>query len=228
LAAPIVYPVDQPEVIMSCCPHCQSVDRYFNRRVAEADLREYRRHGAGGTTKRLVDALKSAGVAGMTLLDIGGGIGVIQHELSAVGVTEITNVDASRAYLEIARQEAERRGYASDARYLHGDFVALADRVEKADVVTLDRVVCCYPDMEALVNNAAARAKRFLGLVYPRDGWWRKLGIAMLNVYPKLRGDAFRSYIHPTTAVEGIIAANGLRKIVHHDGPFWQMVVFAR
>lgn len=164
----------------------------------------------------------------MTLLDIGGGIGVIQHELRAAGVTEITSVDASRAYLALARREAERRGYAADARYVHGDFVALAGQIEAADIVTLDRVVCCYPDMEALMHHAAARARRFLGLVYPRDGWWMKLGVAILNISPRLRRDAFRSFIHPTEAVEGIAAANGLRKTVHHNDPFWQVVLFAR
>ena len=213
---------------MSCCPHCQSADRYFDERTAAAELRAYRRHGASGTTIQLVDALRSAGVEGLTLLDIGGGIGVIQHELRAAGVIEITGVDASHAYLAIARQEAERRGYADDARYLYGDFVAVAGDVEAADIVTLDRVVCCYPAMEALVSAAAGRAKRFLGLVYPRDSWWIKLGVNLLNVFPRLRQDSFRSYVHPTAAVEGIITANSLRKSVHHDGLVWQVALFAR
>ncbi|MBP6016167.1 MAG: methyltransferase domain-containing protein [Candidatus Promineofilum sp.] len=213
---------------MTCCPHCQGADRFFNERVAAADLRNYRRHGPSGTTKRLLDALRVAGVKGMTLLDVGGGIGVIQHELSAAGVSKITGVDASRAYLALARQEAEKRGYAAGADYVHGDFVALAERIEPADIVTLDRVICCYPHMEALVNAAAGHAQRFLGLVYPRDGWWMKVGVMVLNLYPRLQNDAFRSYIHPTAAVEEIVATNGLRKIVHHDGSLWQVAVFAK
>ncbi len=212
----------------NCCPHCQGADRFFDERVAQGDLRDYRRHGASGTTKRLLDALRAAGVQGMSLLDIGGGVGVIQHELSAAGVSEITGVDASRAYLAMARQEAETRGYAAEARYVHGDFVALADQVEAADIVTLDRVVCCYPDMEALVSAAAAHANRYLGLVYPRDGWWMKIGVMLLNIFPRLRDDPFRSYIHPTAAVERVVAAGGLRKIYHHNGPIWQVEVFAR
>ena len=67
---------------MTYCPHCESADRLFNQRMAAANLRGYRRHGAEGMTKRLLDALKATGVAGMTLLDVGGGIGVIQHERS--------------------------------------------------------------------------------------------------------------------------------------------------
>lgn len=213
---------------MTCCPHCQGADRFFNQRVAESDLRAYRRHGASGTTKWLLDALRAAGVAGMTLLDIGGGIGVIQHELSAAGVSGVTDVDASRAYLALARREAEKRGYAGDARYVHGDFVALAEQIPPADIVTMDRVICCYPDVGGLVNAAAARAQRFLGLIYPRDAWWAKVGVALLNLYPRLHNDPFRSFVHPTATVEGIVAEHGLRKTIHHDGLIWQVVVFAR
>ncbi len=213
---------------MNCCPHCREADKLFNRRRAANSLRDYRRRGADKTTKRMLEAIKSSGVAGMTLLDIGGGIGVIQHELNAAGVTNITGVDASAAYLNLARQEASIRGYVGEARYLHGDFVALADQVEPADIVTLNRVICCYPYMEALVGAAAARAKSCLGLVYPRETWWTKLGIIGLNAFLKLSANPFRNFLHPTSAVEQVIADNGLHKTFHHDGPFWQVAMFAR
>ncbi len=213
---------------MNCCPHCQGADRFFDQRLAAADLRAYQRHGASGTTKQLIDALKAAGISGMSLLDVGGGIGVIQHELRAAGVSQVTDVDASRAYLDMARQEAERRGYADAARYLYGDFVALAGEVEAADIVTLDRVVCCYPDMAALLSAAASRAQRYLGLVYPRDKWWTRLGVAAINGFNALGDNPFRSLVHPTAAVEKIAARHALRKIVHHDGLVWQVALFAR
>ena len=213
---------------MTCCPHCESADRLFSQRMAAANLRGYRRHGAEGMTKRLLDALRAMGVGGMTLLDVGGGIGVIQHELKAAGVTGITGVDASGAYVAIARQEAEKRGYVADVRYYHGDFVALADRIEAADIVTLDRVVCCYPDMEVLVSTAAAKTKRYLGLVYPRDRWWTKLGTEALNGFSRLRGEAFRTFIYPKADVERVAAAGALHKTFHYSGLFWQVVVFAR
>lgn len=213
---------------MSCCPHCQGADKLFNSSRATSSLREYQRHGADKTTKRLLDAIKSEGVDGMTLLDIGGGIGVIQHELARAGVSAVTDVDASASYLMIAQQEATRRGYAAEARYLHGDFVAVADQVEPADIVTMNRVICCYPFMEALVGAAAARAKRYLGVVYPRETWWTKMGIVGLNTIFSLWGTPFRNFVHPTAAVEQVIADNGLHKISQRDGLLWQVVVFAR
>jgi magnesium-protoporphyrin O-methyltransferase len=212
---------------MNCCPHCQSADRYFNQRVAKSDLRKYRRSGPEGTTKQLLKAIKNEDVAGMSLLDIGGGSGVIQHELHAAGVTEVTAVDASSAYLQFARQEAERRGYVA-SHYIHGDFASMAEQVAPADIVTMDRVICCYPYMDALMSAAVEKARRFLALTYPRDVWWTRLGVRIVNLYPRLRKDPFRSYVHPTTAVERIATENEMKKVVHHDGPFWQTVIFAR
>ena len=199
----------------------------FNRRIARSELRDYRRNGPRGTTKRLVEALKSRGVAGLSLLDVGGGVGVIQHELKQAGVSAVTGVDASSAYLQMAEAEAERRGY-RDATYLHGDFVALADQVEAADIVTMDRVICCYPDAEALMNTAAAKTRQLLGLIFPRDTWWVKLAFHFVDLYPRLTGNPFRSYIHPTATVERIAAANALRKVAHQNSLFWQVVVYVR
>ena len=213
---------------MNCCPHCQGADKLFNEDRARSSLQDYRRHGPDRATKRLLEAIESNEVTGLTLLDIGGGIGAIQHELNAAGVTAVTGVDASTAYLRLAQQEAAKRGYAAEARYLHGDFVALADQVEPADIVTLNRVICCYPYMEALVGAAAARAKRYLGLVYPREVWWTKLGIRGLNAFFRLWGSPFRNFVHPTAAVEQVVADNGLHKISQRDGLLWQVVVFAR
>ena len=65
------------------CPHCRGVDKIFDQGTAERDLRTYRARGPGTTTRLLIAALKAAGVADLTLLDIGGGVGAIQHELLA-------------------------------------------------------------------------------------------------------------------------------------------------
>ena len=213
---------------MTFCPHCEGADAIFDQKTAASDLRDYQKGGAGGTTKRLLDAIKAAGVSGLSLLDIGGGIGVIQHELAAAGVERVTDVDASRAYLRMAREEAERRGYAENASYVHGDFVALSPQIDDADIVTMDRVICCYPHVEALVESAASKARRIFGVVYPRDLWWIKLGMPVMNFFLRLQGTAFRGFVHPSATVERITASHGFRKVAQHDGWLWQVSVFAK
>jgi len=94
---------------MSCCRQCEGLENVFDDGTAKSDLESYRREGPAKTTRLLLDHLRGAGVDGLTLLDIGGGVGAI---LVASGVRATVDVDASRAYLAAARSEAARRGYA--------------------------------------------------------------------------------------------------------------------
>jgi hypothetical protein len=211
------------------CSQCQGIENMFDRKVAEDDLRDYHRDGPYKQTRLLLDAIRQAGVAGLTLLDIGGGVGVIQHELFKNGLSRATDVDASSAYLAVAREEAARQGHADRVQYRHGNFVELAPDIEPADIVTLDRVICCFPDVVAMVNLSAARAKKLYGLVYPRDSWWMRLGGRIGNFFLALSRNQYRFFIHPTAEVDALVRRNGLQ--LHsrkRSGLFWQVVVYVR
>jgi magnesium-protoporphyrin O-methyltransferase len=212
---------------MDCC-QCQGIKAEFNRKTAARQLRRYRENGPAKTTVMLTDALAEEGVDGMTLLDIGGGIGAIQHKLLEVGAKTATNVEASTAYIETAREEAGRQGQANRVAYHCGDFVDLAPDIEPADIVTLDRVICCYRDMVDLVGASSARAQRLYGLVYPRDTWWMKMGIALLNLVMWVRRSPFRAFFHTTQAVDAVVRGNGLEQRFHGRTLMWQVVVYAR
>ena len=210
------------------CPCCQGYEDTFDTGTAEGDLRDYRRHGPDKTTRLLIEALKTFGIEGQSLLDIGGGVGVIQHELLKSGATSATHVDASSAYLQAAKQEAERQGHADRVHQFHGDFVALAPQIPQADIVTLEKVICCYPDMNALVGLSAARAARLYGVVFPRDTWWWKIGGRVANLFLRLQRSSFRIFVHPTDGVEAVVRRNGLERRYYRRTLIWQIVVYAR
>jgi magnesium-protoporphyrin O-methyltransferase len=210
------------------CPHCRGVEKIFDQRTAERELKAYRAHGPGTTTRLLIAALKAAGVADRTLLDIGGGVGAIQHELLKDGARSAIAIDASSAYLHAARQEADRQGHTDRIAYHQGDFVALAPQLPQADIVTLEKVICCYPDMRALVGLSSARAGKLYGVVFPRDTWWMRLGGRFVNLFPRLQRNAFRFFVHPTEAIEAVVRANGLERRYYRKTLFWQVIVYAR
>ena len=212
---------------MNCC-QCQGIEELFNQQYVNKELSDYRVKGAAKTTRMLTEAIKSEGVSGLTLLDIGGGVGAVQHALIDAGVEHVTSVDASSAYLNAAQEEAHRRGMAERISYQHGNFADLAADISAADVVTLDRVICCYPDMEKLVGLSSARAGKIYGVVYPRDVWWIKFGLAIGNVFLRLRRNPFRTYSHATRSVEAIIGKNGLKRRYHRQTFVWQVAVFTR
>ena len=209
-----------------CCK--TDYDALFDEPRARRDLEAYRRKGAEGMTRRLVDALVAEGVDGATLLDIGGGIGVIQHELLTADASSSLEVEASEAFVAAARLEAERRGFDARAAHRYGDFVELAHEVEPADIVTLDRVICCYADMPALVGRSAERARRLYALVYPVDRWWIRLLAAAGNGCLRLFRQRFSFHAHRTQAVDALVRSLGFERRIHQRGVLWQLAVYRR
>ena len=136
---------------------------FYDQKRAASQLRSYREKGPIPSTRALIEALEAEGVEGATLLDIGGGVGAIQHDLLDAGVAEVTSIDASAAYIDAARSESERRGHQGRVNYVHSDFTELADSIPTSDIVTLDRVINVYPDWERLLELAAARDSPALG-----------------------------------------------------------------
>ena len=126
------------------------------------------------------------------------------------------------------RDEATALGHADRILYVDGDFVEMQDRVQPADIVTLDRVICCYRDMPALVDASASRAVRVYGLVYPRDTRLARLAIGAVNLLHWLGRHPFRAYVHPTEAVEARIEGHGLTRAWHSSTLLWQITVFSR
>jgi hypothetical protein len=204
------------------------VGNEFGDRAARHDLTAYRKSGPGTTTRWLIEGLEAGGVEGMTVLDIGAGVGAVHQQLLADGALAAIDVDGSPAYVTAAREEAARRGTADRVRYEVGDFVELAPGIGESDIVALDRVICCYPDMPSLVTLSVARARRRYGLVYPRDTLWIRAGARLLNGLARLGRQRFRAYVHRTADVEAIVRPAGFFPRFRRDGLFWQVAVYER
>ena len=210
------------------CNCIQGIETLFNEKEARRELEAYRKSGPSRTTRLLIDALKAHSEEGATLLDIGGGVGAIQHELLRGGLVSATSVDASTAYVKAAQEEAERQGHADRVQYLHADFVDVAAQIPQADIVTLDRVICCYHDMPALVGLSVAKVNLLYGVVYPRDTWWVRAGVSLANLYFRVVRNPYRAFVHRTRAVDALVRDNGLQQRFYKTSGLWQVVVYAR
>jgi magnesium-protoporphyrin O-methyltransferase len=209
------------------CSQCLSIEHHFDK-AGLRDLERYRRKGADITTRLLLEGVRSQEAAGESLLDVGGGVGVVHHELLDSMMKTAVNVEASGAYLEAAREESARRGHSARVRFVKGDLVALSGELSTADVVTLDRVICCYPDVDRLVCESVAKCRRLYALSYPLDRWYVRVVVAAENALRRLRGSRFRTYVHATDRVERLIMAAGLERCYFRTTLAWQVVVFRR
>jgi SAM-dependent methyltransferase len=213
--------------MVTCC-QCDGIENEFNTRLAERELRHFRKDGPRRSTRLLIDSLRWAVSPGATLLDVGGGIGAIHHVLLDKGAARATHIDASSAYIASARDEARRRGHADRVELIHGDFVALSPSLPDADVVTLDRVICCYPDMPALVGAAARKAGRAFGAVYPPDALWLRLGVRCINALMRLRRSEFRVFVHSPKAIEAVLREHGFERVTHRRTVAWEIATYRR
>lgn len=207
----------------SCC-----FDDEFDEKTASDHVRDYGRNGAPAATRILAEGLARDGVEGRTVLDIGAGVGALHHALLERGASTVVDVDASQSYLDSARAEAGRRGYTDRVRFEHGDFTVIGDRIDAADLVALDRSVCCHPDMRAMVGLAAARTRHRLGLVLPRDIALVRLGIRGLNLIEWLRRSSFRVYGHSHDEISRVAGEAGLTEVERRTSGMWAVLIYAR
>jgi magnesium-protoporphyrin O-methyltransferase len=213
---------------MTACQRDQLCAR-FDAACAAEKLARYRAHGPDPSTRALLTAITIEDVEGKTLLDIGGGIGAVQHELLRRGIASAQEVEASSAYAVACRAEAERQGHGDRIVHLVGDFGSVADAVEPADIVTLDRAVCCWHDPLALIDQSAAKSRWLYGLVYPRDVWWVRLGWRYVsNARQILKRSGLRLGTPRAVAVERMLAGHGFRPERLAVVGVWQIAVFVR
>jgi magnesium-protoporphyrin O-methyltransferase len=163
------------------------------------------------------------------VLDVGGGVGAVHHELLRAGAARAVDVDGTPSYLEAAKREAERHGHADRVAYHLGDVVKLADRIEPADVVTLDRVVCCYEDFETLLDVTARHARRLVGLVYPRDTWWMRAGFfRLLHLVEDLVDGKSVWFLHPSGQMEAGLRRHGFEPAFDRTQGIWRVQLYER
>ena len=149
---------------VNCCPPGNSAfDREFNAATPKTIFAHYRRNGPTGLTKALIEALSAGGDRGaLGPRDRWRRRGGASRAPARPGPTRPSTSTPRAPTCSAAREESERQGHADRVEYRVGDFVALADVIDPADVVALDRVICCYSDMSSLVARSAALAKASL------------------------------------------------------------------
>jgi 2-polyprenyl-3-methyl-5-hydroxy-6-metoxy-1,4-benzoquinol methylase len=201
---------------------------FLTIKTARKELRRYKRRGPDKPTRLLIESIKNEAAGNKSLLDIGGGIGAIQLELFKYGLGKSINVDASQAYQAVSKAEAENRRLANKTEYYFGDYTDLADGLPQSHIVTLDKVICCYPDADKLLDESLKKATEIYGLVFPRETILARIVFRLGNVWFKIRKSEFRTYLHPASKVESLIESHGFVKRSYNRTFFWHVITFKR
>lgn len=212
---------------MTCCPP-KGYTKLFSRRAARRDAKRYREKGLDDTAEEMVGFLRARGVAGSSVLEIGGGVGAIQLELLQAGAARATNLELSPEYEATAAELARELGLEGRVERRLGDVVEEPDLAGEADAVVMHRVVCCYPDYDALVGAAAERARRYLVMSFPRPRWLIRAGLGAMNVAARVLRWEYRTWVHAPEALVAAAERRGLTLAEVTRGRIWQVAALER
>jgi 2-polyprenyl-3-methyl-5-hydroxy-6-metoxy-1,4-benzoquinol methylase len=213
---------------MSECCTPRGYRRVFSERSARAEARRYRRKGLDATSRRIFELLRGQGVEGRSVLEVGGGIGALQIELLKAGAANAVSVELTPTYEEAAASLLRENGLAERVERRVVDFVEAAGTVAPADIVVMNRVVCCYPDMPALAGAAADHARRSLVMSFPRRTWWTVGGLALANAIFAATRREFHIFVHRPSEIVAAARRHGLEPSAREQGALWTVAAMRR
>ena len=196
--------------------------------MARSEARRYRRRGLDATSRRIVQCVTAQGVEGRTVLEVGGGIGALQIELLKAGVARARSVELTPTYEEVATGLLRELGLEDRVERTVLDFAMASDTVEPADIVIMNRVVCCYPDMPRLAGAGAEHARELLVLSYPRRSWWIRFALGFANLMLWLTRRHFKVFVHPPARILATSEDHGLRTVLNERGLMWTVAALRR
>ena len=213
---------------MSC--HCTDLglEDLFDADFADHDARRYLKKGLPARAALLLDLIAQNGpIPGTSSLEGGSGAGALTVELARRGVRQATGLDAMAPAVARAQQLAQETGVGARATFQVADFARLPAQL-KADIVILDRVVCCYPDWTSLLHHAALASDHIIALSYPVDVWWARSGVRIMNLSQKLRRRKFRLHMHDPAALHAFLLQRTFSLQQRRHYWFWELAVFVR
>ena len=213
-----------PEEPADCC-----FDEWAIHNARRARTRET----SAKITAVFVTALEDAGLRGRTVLDVGCGSGDLALAAIARGADRATGFDLGPGAIQAARSLADERGLSERVHFAVGDGASLA--LPRADVVSLNRVLCCYPHIDALLSNTLDATGAIYGFTAPHDrgaiGLGNRISVSVGNVWYRLRAKkfrGFRAFVHDLRAVDERIRAAGFEPVHRERHGLWDLAVYAR
>jgi magnesium-protoporphyrin O-methyltransferase len=130
--------------------------------------------------------------------------------------------------LNEARKFADNLGLSTRAEYINGDFVALAPSVSDSDITVLDKVVCCYENLHALVMSSTDRTRHVYALSHPKENILMRSLFKGHRALARLFGWSFHPYWHNWAEMQSLIHSQGFTLVYERSTLAWRVLVFRR
>jgi SAM-dependent methyltransferase len=212
----------------SCCSDQTRGTNNFFSKNAETYLRRFRKKGLRKEQRSLAEGISSVGLADRTVLEIGCGVGGLHLTLLQRGARSAVGVDISEGMIFRARALSAELGFGARTEYLLGDIVAAHADAPPCDIVVLDKVVCCYEDLDSLLDISLTKTGRVYALSFPRPHRVNRWGVAAITLIGRIFRWSFVPQWHDWDRMLGRIRAGGFAERYAGQSLFWSVRVFER
>ena len=214
----------------ACCTPSRSregTNKFFSRQ-AKQFAKRFRKKGLAGEQRLLEEGILKSAPAGSSILEIGCGVGGLHHTLLKKGLGSAVGIDISEGMIAAAKELSAELGLEVRTSYLLGDFVEMYGRIEAADVTILDKVVCCYENVDELLKQSLSKTRRVYALSFPKSNLLIKLVFHVPITIGKILGWSFHPYWHDWNAIKQRIEDHGFKPKFHDRTFVWDVHVFER
>ncbi|GJL82191.1 MAG: hypothetical protein DHS20C01_18250 [marine bacterium B5-7] len=208
----------------ACCPHSISTGRLFSR-LARRYRRRFERRGLEPSQRQLFDALERIGFTNSDVLEVGCGVGQFHQLMLEHGARRATGIDLAPKMIVEAKGWALERGLADRSHYETGDFVQM--NLPRFDITILDKVICCYPDIDVLIDRTVRSTRNVIGLTLPRYRHLTRFAAAASAPFFKLFCSDFRSYVHDPQLIDKWLVERGFRCCDEARTPIWLTRIYS-
>ncbi len=209
----------------SCCKI--TYNNTFDLKQARKEMAQYLKSGPKKSTKYLLKPLRERALVEGSLLDIGGGVGALIWELLENEIDHVYYIEISDAYSKVFKEQVVSRSVEKKVNILTGDFTEHHRSLPQVDVVTMDKVICCYQDYRPLVKLSLQKARKVYAYTIPRDIWWVK-AVNKVESLIKSFTNYLRTHIHPTAEIEEMVVSQGFTKIYQKTHREWLTVIYSK
>ena len=216
---------------MNCCRTANETftgtDSFFTK-LSRRHLKKFRRKGLANEQRMLREGIGSVGISEASILEIGSGIGALHLTLLQDGASRATGIDIAEGMIATSRMLSQELKLGDRVTYHQGDFLRCSSEMQMADIILLDKVVCCYEDVDTLVEKSLALSDRIYAVSMPRSRWWLKMLISI----PVILGTTFRWSFHPYwhdwNRIQLRIQSSGFIQRYSNHTMLWEVCVYER
>ena len=138
------------------------------------------------------------------------------------------NIELIPTYEEAARALLREAGLEARVERRVMDFAEATGELEAADIVIMNRVICCYPDMPKLAGAAADHTREVLVMSFPKERWWTRAAISMADFVLRVARQQFQVFLHPPDEIVATAERHGLKTVYNQTGLFWEVASLRR